>query len=380
MVSPHGDLRHAAERFFPGFSAIEAVAGTSEAVRVEAAGEVWIVRRWPEGTAIERIAFVHEALRAAREGEISVVPLPAVAANGGLRDRPTVVALESHWYDAGSWMPGEVTVRRPTVALERGSVDLPGSLPGDLVAQTTAAIARFHAATTGTMEIAGAPRSPLRGFGAAANRAWRRRLQQLDPLSPRVPAVRAWRAAARRAVGEALSRIEAAGTAGEAVDVVAHGNLWPSHVLALPGGEDEVLSGILDWSDAIATSPLVDVAQLITHFGGWTPDRAEAVLGTYHDVRPLRPAERRLLPAVAALDLVVQVGRLLGLGYGDEVRLDQGERSLVRNGAAAMTTSLETLANVLEYGEARPPRQFRKWVYRKPPATRQPKRRGGKGR
>lgn len=373
------DLQPVANRFFPEVRSIEAVPAATGLARVEVSTGNWMVRRWPDGTAMERVAFVHEALRLGREQDLDAVPAVAVAAEGSLPDRPTIVAHETHLYEALSWLPGEPAVRRPVVAWEGGSVDLPGALPGELDLQLAALIARFHSATSGAVESAGAPRSPLRGFSAAANRTWRQQLHQLDPLSPRVPSVRAWRAAARRGVSLAMTRIEEAAEAGQEVTVVVHGNLWPSHVLASHSVPEQRITGIIDWTDAIATSPLIDIAQMITHFSGWTPDHAEAVLSAYHDVRPLKPVERRLLPAVAALDLVVQVGRLLAVGYGDVARLDQGERSLVRNGAAAMTASLETLANVLEYGETRPPRQFKKWVYRKP-VVEQGKRRGGKKR
>lgn len=373
------DLQVVASRFFPEVQAIEAVPGASGLARVEVPTGTWLVRRRPDGTAMERIAFVHEALRLGHEQGLDALPAVAGASEGSLPERPTIVAHETHLYEALSWMPGDPAVRRPVVTWEGGSVDLPGELPGELDLDLAASIARFHAATTGALEAAGAPRSPLSGFSAAANRAWRQQLNQLDPLSPRVPSVRAWRAAARRAVNLAMTRIEEAAEAGQEVTVVVHGNVWPSHVLASRSGPDQRITGIIDWTDAIATSPLIDIAQMITHFSGWTPDHAEAVLSAYHDERPLKPVERRLLPAVAALDLVVQVGRLLAVGYGDTARLDQGERSLVRNGAAAMTASLETLANVLEYGETRPPRQFKKWVYRKPVAE-QGKRRGSKKR
>lgn len=374
------DLQTVTERFFPGAEKGESVPGSLSLVRVAASTGTWVVQQWPAGTPIERVAFVHEALRLGRSAGIDTVPAIGEAANGSVEEYPSIVTLGLNVYDARAWMPGEVAVRRPFVVWDGGGLDLPGALPGDLVLQAAAIIADFHASTTAARELAGAPRSPLRGFGAAANRAWRQQLQQLDPLSPRVPSVRAWRAAARRVVNDALSKIEEAGEAGQVSEVVAHAYLWPSHILASLAGDGQRVSGIIGWSNVIATSPLIDIAQLITHFGGWNPDNAEAVLSAYHDVRPVLPAERRLLPAVAALDLVVQTGRLLLVGYGEQARLDQGERSLVRNGAAALTSSLETLANVLEFGETRPPRQFKKWVYKKPVVNASTKRRGGKKR
>lgn len=367
-----------AQRFFARVERIEVVAGSADLARVEEPGGVWCLRRWPEGMTVERIAFVHEALRLAREADLAVVPEVAIASERTVA-HPKIIAAESGLYDVQSWMPGQVAVRRAWVALDGGtSVDLPGDLPDRLVLETTGLMAQFHAGTIEAASMSNAPVSPLRGFGAAANRVWRQRLRELDPLAPKVPAVREWRAAARRVVAPALERIEEAGAAGQSAEVVIHAGLWPSHVLASRSGRGNVVTGIVDWTDAIVSSPLVDIAQLIVHFGGWTPESAEAVINAYHETRPLPPAERRLLPAVAALEVTAQTGRLLRAGYAAEVQLDGGERSLARNGARAMITSLETLANVIEYGETRPPRQFKKWVHRRPAANEAGRRKGGR--
>ncbi|HEV2106992.1 MAG TPA: phosphotransferase, partial [Thermomicrobiales bacterium] len=305
----------------------------------------------------------------------------AVAVEGALAGHRTIVAYESGLFDAQSWMPGREATRIPPVtSAGGGQVSLPVAFPTQLVLESAGLIARFHAATTGVASGQDRPTTTLRGFGSVSNRAWRSLQHRLDPLAPRLLPVRRWRAAGRRVVRDALAKIEEAGAEGEVADVVIHGDLWPAHVLSTRRGEALNVTGIVDWTDATAGSPLVDIAQLITHFGGWTPENAESVLAAYHDIRPLGPTERRLLPSVAALDLVAETGWLLQIGYFDEDELGQGQRSFVRTGADTLIQSLETLANVLEFGETSPPRQVRRWVHREPSGGKTARRRGGKGR
>ncbi len=365
--NPTDALLAVARRFFPEAVEVESLTTDGRLGRVEVGGATWCIRRWPEGMAIERIAFVHEALRVAREADVVVVPEVAVAVEGALVEHPTIIAYESGLFDAQSWMPGREATRIPSVTMGRGEhVNLPVVVPTPVVLESAGLIARVHAATTGVAAGSDRPTMTLRGFGSVSNRAWRSLQHRLDPLAPRLLPVRRWRAAGRKVVRDALAKIEAVGADGEIADVVIHGDLWPAHILTTRRDQALNVTGIIDWTDATAGSPLVDIAHLITHFGGWTPENAESVLAAYHDIRPLRPTERRLLPSVAALDLVAEAGWLLQIGYFDEDELGQGQRSFVRTGADTLIESLETLANVLEFGETSPPRQVRRWVHREP--------------
>lgn len=374
-------LQVVAKRFFPQGEPVEPLTADSDLGRVDVGEEAWCIRRWPDGTAIERMALVHQALHAARAADIVVVPEVMEAVDGTLADHPSIVAYESGLFDAESWMPGREVARASTVSTGRSDrVNLPADVPDSLVLESVRWIARFHAATVDLASSSEQRSLTPREFGRISNRSWHSLQPRLDPLAPRLLPVRRWRAAARRIVRQALSVVDEVEGDAQASGVVIHGNLWPAHVLAARHHESLKVTGFVDWRDATAGSPLVDIAHLITHFGGWTPDRAESVLAAYHDVHPLRPAERRLLPAVAALDLVAQIGGLLHAGYLDAGSLESGQRSAIRAGADVLIQSLETLANVVEFGETSPPKQFRKWIHRTPSESKPRRRPGGKRR
>ena len=77
-------------------------------------------------------------------------------------------------------------------------------------------------------------------------------------------------------------------------------------------------TGLLGWDRVAAGSPLLDIAQATLRLQGWSDEAVEVALGAYAEARPLSPEERRLLPAVAALDAVATTGRLLEQTYAVE--------------------------------------------------------------
>ena len=175
---------------------------------------------------------------------------------------------------------------------------------------------------------------------------------------------------AERAIYVALEALDAAPELSKAIDVAGHHDLWPSHVLWIRGGRDggggpARLGGIIDFAEASAGSPLVDLAHLVTHFGGWTAERAETAMGIYGDVRRLSPDERRLLPAVATLDLIAQAGKLLTIAFALPEREEQAASSQLKMGATALVESLEVVTPVLLRGDA-PIRAIKKrWIPRR---------------
>jgi hypothetical protein len=104
------------------------------------------------------------------------------------------------------------------------------------------------------------------------------------------------------------------------------------------------VTGLLDFSAAVVTTPLLDVSQLVTRFAGWTGEHAEYVLGKYTELRMLSPEERRTLPAVAAMDMVIEAARLLRLGYGGDIPSSSREAVAARAGAQEMLNSIEAVA------------------------------------
>jgi aminoglycoside phosphotransferase (APT) family kinase protein len=106
--------------------------------------------------------------------------------------------------------------------------------------------------------------------------------------------------------------VAAATEDGRLASGVLHFGLWPAHVLIA----DDHLSGLLGWERVAAGSPVLDLAQATLRLQGWRDEAVEMAVANYGDVRPLSPDERRLLPAVAALDAVATTGRLLEQTYG----------------------------------------------------------------
>ena len=112
--------------------------------------------------------------------------------------------------------------------------------------------------------------------------------------------------------------VRQAGEAGNRVAVV-HGDLWPANLLVEGCGEcPPTRPASPDGRVCKVDTPLIDLAHLVTHMSGWSGARAEDVLAAYTDAAPLSPVERRLLPVVAAVDLLPTVGDLLILAFVDE--------------------------------------------------------------
>jgi Ser/Thr protein kinase RdoA (MazF antagonist) len=362
------DLAEAARAFFPDATRIEAV-GAGALVRVEAPPGDWSVRRWRPGTSEGRIRFVHDLLRTIRDAGIDVVP-----AVGALPGGEEVLDRDGSLYDAQGWLPGGPVGRATLVRGPGGeSVNLPAPLAEAATTETIKTVARIHGATQRLARARGAPFTTLSEVARAVQDGWERARARLRPVAATTPAVQRWIRAGERALPAAVRDLAAASSVFHDASVVGHGDLWPAHVLwqrAERGSEGQArLSGIVDWTDAAAASPLLDLAQLVGHFGGWSGRNAEEAIGAYAAVRRLDPDERRLLPAVAVLDLVAEAGWLLTLAYADA---DRGEQtpSALRDGADAIVASLENAAEVAVRGDrpAKPVR--RRWVRRAPAPAR----------
>jgi hypothetical protein len=71
------------------------------------------------------------------------------------------------------------------------------------------------------------------------------------------------------------------------------------------------------------------------------------VLAAYAETAKLSPVERRMLPVVAALDLVPRVGHLLHLAYVDDRMIGHESQAVLRSGMKQLLVSLENLTGVL---------------------------------
>ncbi len=375
------DLRDAALAFFPEATSLQPVPSSDDLARVEDGSGTWCVRRWPAGIPAARVRFVHAVLLEARRAGLRVVPGVAETSTGERRD---VIAAGGRLYDAQGWLPGRPLGRRVVeTALSGTRVNLPGTLPPVPLQDLIETVARFHVASEPLALRVDAPRAPLSAVAAAVWRSWSGHRERLRAAASRNPPVQRWIRVGERALPAAGAALEAAPDQWTGMPVVGHHDLWPAHVLFSRRDDDERLTGLVDVSDLAAGSPLLDLAHLVAHFGGWSPDAAEAALGTYGAIRALTPEERRLLPAVVALDLVAEAGWLLVVANERRGREDPPVSSALRTGAEALLASLEAVTPVVLRGEDKSMPGVRKWVHRprpeagRPAATRGPGGRAG---
>jgi aminoglycoside phosphotransferase (APT) family kinase protein len=174
--------------------------------------------------------------------------------------------------------------------------------------------ARLHESTTGMAERQGIPAAPLSMLPGAVRQAHGRHLGALRARARREPAIQRWLATGERLMAGAEPIVLAAAEEHGPPASVLHLGLWPAHVLL----DEDRLVGLLGWERVAVGSPLLDIAQATLRLQGWSDDAVEAAIATYADVRALSPDERRLLPAVAALDAVATTGRLLEQTYAVE--------------------------------------------------------------
>jgi Ser/Thr protein kinase RdoA (MazF antagonist) len=354
-------LTDAVAKFFPEAGSVESVGGRSYLVRVETDSGLWCVRRWPAGTHRARIDFVHALLRESRAAGFEFVS--NVADLPGERD--STLLLGDGLFDAQSWLPGRPPLRGAQVWGPDGRVvDRPAPLAAQTLAPAVEAIARWHEATRGLARTPTVPAAPLDALLRAVRRAWDDHRERLRPLATRTPHLQRWIRTAEAVFDAAAPLLANADFLSDRPPVIGHFNLWPAHLLLGRGGGGERVTGLVDFANAAAGSPLVDLAQLVGHFGGWNGAAAEEALGAYASAGSLAPEERRLLPAVAALDLVAETGRLLVLGYATPAVAETAGGDAVRSAAADLLLSLEAVLPAVQRGDRKEPSGARKWEHR----------------
>jgi len=365
------DLVDAAETFVPDATGMAPVAERQHLVRVDAPSGIWRVRRWPPSSTRRQIDFVHRLLATLQQAGIDFVPTIAPLPEASEDD--AVLVLNGRYYDAQRWLPGVPAGRsligwHPTTP----TIDLPTVIAESAVTPLVEAIARTHIASE---ELARSPRVPavsLPDVVTAVQRAWGAQRERLRPVAPRRPPVQRWLALGERALPAVLAALEPA-LAPEmeerSGETVLHLGLWPSHIVLDDSSRSQDASqtsrvGLIGWEGAAVGSPLLDLAQVITRCQGWSAANAERTLATYATLRPLSPEERRLLPAIAALDLVATAGYLLDRAYVPTGDQDAAPPTALRVGADALITSLETVTTLLTRGDSRRGAKGRAWTHR----------------
>jgi Ser/Thr protein kinase RdoA (MazF antagonist) len=303
------DLLQAALLFFPDSTAADAIPGHPDLVKIATPATTGRVRRWPSGVLATDIAFSHEVMAAARDEGVTSVPRlvspPADPNEPSLR-------IGNRHFDAQEWSLGAPPPRSEAAwPSPEDRIDIPVVLTPATFSAVIAAAARLHDATTLIAARDGIPIAPLSMLPGAVRQAHGRHLAALRARARREPAVQRWLATGERLMAAAEPIVLAATEELGLPASVLHLGLWPAHVLL----EGDTLTGLLGWERVAAGSPLLDIAQATLRLQGWSDESVEVALGAYGEARPLSPEERRLLPAVAALDAVATTGRLLEQTY-----------------------------------------------------------------
>jgi aminoglycoside phosphotransferase (APT) family kinase protein len=303
------DLLQAAREFFPDYSAADAIPGHPDVVKITTPASTGRVRRWPSGVLATDIAFSHEVMATARDA--GVTPVPRLVSPPTVPDEPSL-RIGNRRFDAQEWLPGAPSPRSEAAwPNPEDRIDIPVVLTPAAFSAVIAAAARLHDATTIFAARHGIPTAPLSMLPGAVRQAHGRHLAALRARARREPSVQRWLATGERLMAAAEPIVLATPEDPGLPATVLHLGLWPAHVLL----ESDALTGLLGWERVAAGSPLLDIAQATLRLQGWSDESVEVALGAYGEARPLSPEERRLLPAVAALDAVASTGRLLEQTY-----------------------------------------------------------------
>ena len=358
------DLLEAAALLLPGHREIELVPGKAELIRVKTVQGWTRVTRWPEGATAERIAATHALFERGAGAEIRCLPSPYSGPNG----EASIALPGGHRYDARGWLPGQPTLRAEPIE----GLFLPEYLPLDHLAAMAMNVGRIHAAAQPIVDQRRLTPMPLTSVHRAVSLTGRDERGLLAGKHRTYPPMRAWLRASERIVPASADAIGLLQD-GEAKRFVAtHGNLWPEHALfTRPEGVTH-LSGLTGWSRLAASSPLIDLAQIVARNRGWSQEAAEVVLESYQSVAPLLPEERRALPMIVGLDLLSITGPLMIA----RVQAATGELRLPGMAVQTLQVTLERLLDALDkivplltgYDE-KSPKRGRKWVYRTTPGA-----------
>ncbi len=329
------DLLKAAREFFPDFVAADAIAGHPSILQVTTPAGLRRVQCWPPTATAAEIAFSREVMASARAAGLTLVPKlvdpPGATPESALR-------RGARLYTAQEWVPGTPPARaQADWPAPNDRIDIPVVLTPAQFIQVIMAAARLHDITSSLTERRDVPGAPLSLLPGTVRQAHERHLHTLRARARREPAIQRWLAIGERLMAAAEPIVAQAAPDPQLPASVLHLGLWPAHVLI--AGQPVV--GLLGWEMASVGSPLLDLAQATLRLQEWSDEAVEAAVGAYGMVRPLTPDERRLLPAVAALDAVATTGRMLEQTYA--VAETARPPTALRAGIDTMLRSLSAL-------------------------------------
>lgn len=300
------------------------------------------VRQWPPDTTVERVQAVR-ALHAAVPEEAGI-PRPVGGADGAVLVRGRV-------YDATTVLDGVPLSRNGRFLVPgHGAVAIPlheTADHGDMLVQAASLLGTVHQATRGQIDPVRTGAFSARDLHTATRAAWQEWRRDLGRQAADLPEVRRWLRCGNRVIPIADDRLRAAGADATGTPVLVHGDLWPAWLMVDVPSRPRVLHGIDGWTGAVAGSPVLDLAALCARVTGWSAATVEEVLGAYSDRAELTPGARRIVPVVAAVDLLHQVGRMLEMAFIDDRVANDPAQPFIRGGIAVLLRSLEHLTDVL---------------------------------
>jgi len=345
-AQPSLNLHEVTNQFFTHVVRTEQVGSAAHLLRVATDYGDYILREWVARTTVDRINLTQRALHLAATASGGRLPVPRPVLG---QSDAWAVQVGDRFVSAASWLPGRPLARYGdfrTPGHEVIDVPLPASAPAEsIILEAVRTIGRFHTATASlALEVGGARFTLTRLFDNSRS-TWIKQRKVVGERAANSPEIRRWLRCGNRIVPAAAEHLEQVGTTG--ASCLVHGDIWPANLLIEGSAAERTLTGLVGWSSVSIGSPLIDLAHLAIHSSSWSGALAENILGAYTEVAALSPAERRLLPVVAALDLVPRVGWLLNLAFVDDRMIGHESQPILRSGLKSLLMSLENLTNIL---------------------------------
>lgn len=321
---PGTELAAVAARFFPETS-IELVDGRSWLVCATAGDRRFSVRQLDPALPTSRAELIHEYL-----------------ARPELKGGTPVVATErqnASAFDARTWANGDVA-GLAIPAPNRKTLHLPADVDLSVLEQIATALGSLHQTGTTTSLLARAPKFRIDEMLGQAKRTLALNERALGSEIRKESRARRWLTASRVLLANAETNLEGASYLRDEPLVLAHGDLWGSHIVA-SGATEPVF---LDFSMISAAPAVLDLGQLLARNGPWTDERVERTLTAYAAANPIQPFQRRMLPWLVAVDAVVTCGTLLARAHDDRQPIPDRDRRSVLAAADQQLDLLQGLA------------------------------------
>lgn len=307
----------------------------------------YLLRKWPDGTPSEIVERYSGALAVMNTGAAEFLPAPILVPGS---ETSYSVAVKEHRYSAQTWLDGRSLGRFGGYRTPQGSainIPLPQSAHANaVIAQVAGIVGDAHLASE-TLDRSELPMATIQELMERVRKYWADNRPILGDKAAAERDIRRWLRCGNRMVPAASDLVRNAQDEMRDTSVVLHHDLWPENVLIKGHEDDRVVTGIVGWRHMSVGSPVMDIAQMCVQMQGWSAALTESIIDSYTSHRPLRPEQRRLIPAVAGLMLVETVGTMLTWSYLDESMIGHDATPVLRSGMKTLLDSLERITHIL---------------------------------